>query len=361
MNKVVYLDTRRRRTPPIATADMGSNGNTSDLERPAIQRTVQVSIVMVSFHTGPVLDEAIDTVLAQDVDLELIIVDNGNPEEVTAALKNRTLADSRIEVLTGHGNVGYAAGCNLGAKEASGKYLLLLNPDCVLQHGALSSLIQLAEGAAHPWVAGCRIVNPDGTDQRGSRRELPTPWLTLVEVLRLDRMAPNHPYFRRLNQHNLPLPEVVSAVPAVSGACMLTPLDDYRTIGGMDERYYLHVEDLDLCFFIAKAGGTVLFVPQVSVVHHKSTSDASATRIEWHKARGFTQYFRKNFTGLYPDLFLTAVNVLVWCYFVMRLASMARTWVVNLVTSLFRNGGALHATSGKGHSGGKDGRKGRAA
>ena len=105
----------------------------------------------------------------------------------------------------------------------------------------------------------------------------------MVEALRLDRMAPNHPYFRRLNQHNLPLPEAVSAVPAVSGACMLMPLDDYRTIGGMDERYYLHVEDLDLCFSIARAGGTVLFVPQVSIVHYKSTSEASAARIEWRK------------------------------------------------------------------------------
>jgi GT2 family glycosyltransferase len=324
-------------------------------------RAVQVTIVMVSFHTGPALDEAIDAVLAQDVDLELIVVDNGNPEEVTAALKTRSLADPRIGVLTGHGNVGYAAACNLGAKEATGEYLLLLNPDCVLQHNALIDLIQLTEGAARPWVAGCRIVNPDGTDQRGSRRELPTPWLTLVEALRLDRMAPNHPYFRRINQHNQPLPEAVGVVPAVSGACMLMPLDDYRTIGGMDERYYLHVEDLDLCFSIAKSGGTVLFVPQVSLVHYKSTSDASAVRIEWYKARGFTQYFRKNFTGLYPDLFLTAVNVLVWCYFVMRFASLVRTSAVNLVTRLFRGRRVLHATSDAGQGGGKDGRKGRAA
>jgi N-acetylglucosaminyl-diphospho-decaprenol L-rhamnosyltransferase len=78
-------------------------------------------------------------------------------------------------VLTGHGNVGFAAACNMGAKEASGEYLLLLNPDCVLQRDALIDLIRLTEGAACPWVAGCRIVNPDGTDQRGSRRELPTP------------------------------------------------------------------------------------------------------------------------------------------------------------------------------------------
>lgn len=353
MNKVVYLDTRRRRTPVASAASTGSEA------APATQ-AAQVSIVMVSFYTGPELDEAIDAVLAQNIDLKMILVDNGNPEEVTEALKVRALADPRLNVLTGHGNIGYAAACNLGARNACGEYLLLLNPDCVLQRDALRDLIQATEGAVRPWVAGCRIVNPDGTDQRGSRRELPTPWLTLVEALRLDRLAPNHPYFRRLNQHDQPLPEQTAVVPAVSGACMLMPLDDYRLIGGMDERYYLHVEDLDLCFSIAKAGGGVLFVPQVSIVHYKSTSDASAVRIEWYKARGFTQYFRKNFTGLYPDLFLTAVNLLVWCYFVLRLASLIRTSTVGTMAALFRRTGAFQSI-GADRSGGKDGRKGRAA
>jgi N-acetylglucosaminyl-diphospho-decaprenol L-rhamnosyltransferase len=361
MNKVIYLDKRRRHPLPIATAGAGPAGSTSDPEASGLPRAVQISIVMVSFHTGPALDEAIDAVLAQDISLELIVVDNGNPEEVTAALKSRALTNPKIEVLTGHGNVGYAAACNLGARHASGEYLLLLNPDCVLQGGALTDMIRLTEGSPRPWVAGCRIVNPDGTDQRGSRRELPTPWLTLVEVLRLDRMAPNHPYFRRLNQHNQPVPEAVTTVPAVSGACMLMPLDDYRLIGGMDERYYLHVEDLDLCFGIGKVGGAVLFVPQVSLVHYKSTSNASATRIEWHKARGFTQYFRKNFTGLYPNLFLTAVNFLVWCYFVMRLVGLARSAVIDFTTTMIRSSGAFHAADDADQSGSKDGRKGRAA
>jgi N-acetylglucosaminyl-diphospho-decaprenol L-rhamnosyltransferase len=361
MNKVVYLDAKRRRVPPVATSGAGPAGSASGPETAVAPRAVQVSIVMVSYHTGPELDEAIGAVLAQGADLELIVVDNGNPEEVTTALKGRSLADPRLNVLTGHGNVGYAAACNLGARQASGEYLLLLNPDCVLQPDTLINLIRLTEGTARPWVAGCRIVNPDGTDQRGSRRELPTPWLTLVEALRLDRMAPNHPYFRRLNQHDEPLPESVGVVPAVSGACMLMPLDDYRTIGGMDERYFLHVEDLDLCFTIARAGGTVLFVPQVSIVHYKSTSNASAVWIEWYKARGFTQYFRKNFTGLYPDLFLTSVNLLVWCYYVLRLGKLARTNAVRFVTAPFRRGGGFNPAGEAGQGGMKDGRKGRAA
>jgi hypothetical protein len=172
MNKVVYLDAKRRRVLPMANSGAGPAGSTAGPEAAVAPQAIQVSIVMVSYHTGPALEEAIDAVLAQGGDLELIVVDNGNPEEVTAALKARSLADPRVNVLTGHGNVGYAAACNLGAQRASGEYLLLLNPDCVLQPDALIDMIRLTEGAARPWVAGCRIVNPDGTDQRGSRREL---------------------------------------------------------------------------------------------------------------------------------------------------------------------------------------------
>src|SRR3954452_2522222 len=105
MNKVVYLDTRRRRPLPSAIAGAGSNVGAAAPDAIPTPRAVQVSIVMVSFYTGPELDEAIDAALAQDIDLELILVDNGNPDEVTADLKARALADPRLNVLTGHGNV----------------------------------------------------------------------------------------------------------------------------------------------------------------------------------------------------------------------------------------------------------------
>ncbi|EWY41349.1 glycosyl transferase family 2 [Skermanella stibiiresistens SB22] len=360
MSKVIYLDSKRRRQPPVPADPPGAP---PEIETPSPARPSRplVTVVMVSYHTGPVLEDAIAAVLAQDIAIELILVDNGNPAPVTAGLVARCAEDPRIKLATGHGNIGFAAACNLGAKDAQGDFLLLLNPDCVLDHGALADLIRLIPKTAHPWVAGCRIVNPDGTDQRGSRRELPTPWLTLVEALRLDRLAPNHPYFRRLNQHDQPIPEAVTQVPAVSGACMLMPVDDYRMLGGMDEGYFLHVEDLDLCFAMTRMGGSVLFVPQVSLIHYRSTSDASIAKVEWFKAKGFTRYFRKNFTGLYPSLFLTAVNCLVWLYFLMRLSSLARTAVTDRLSRMFRRAKGDQAADPSDVEARKRGRKGWAA
>lgn len=77
-----------------------------------------ISAVIVSYHTGPVLMHAIASVLTQSAPIELCLVDNGNPPEVVAALHAMAQADSRIRVATGHGNVGFGAACNIGARLA---------------------------------------------------------------------------------------------------------------------------------------------------------------------------------------------------------------------------------------------------
>ena len=152
-----------------------------------------ISVVMVSYRTGPVLFEAVDAVLAPAGErtgvIELVLVDNGNPPEVSRELARRAEADPRLTLAGGHGNVGFARGCNLGARRAKGRYLLLLNPDCRLAPGAVPALLTEAEALGEHWMLGCRVLDPDGSDQRGSRRALLTPCTALVEALRPDRLA----------------------------------------------------------------------------------------------------------------------------------------------------------------------------
>ena len=152
------------------------------------------SVVMVSYWTGEVLWEAIEAVLSPDQEgmTELILVDNGNSPEVAAELARRAQREPRLVLVTGHGNVGFARACNLGASRARGRHLLLLNPDCRLAPGAIPALLSEAAALGDDWMLGCRVRNPDGSDQRGSRRELLTPRTALVEALRLDRLSPRH-------------------------------------------------------------------------------------------------------------------------------------------------------------------------
>ena len=258
------------------------------------------SVVMVSYRTGAVLWAAVEAVLSPDQEgmTELILVDNGNSPAVAAELARRAEREPRLVLVTGHGNVGFARACNLGASRARGRHLLLLNPDCCLAPGAIPALLSEAAALGDDWMLGCRVQNPDGSDQRGSRRELLTPRTALVEALRLDRLSPRHVRHHRLNHHEAPLPAGTVRVPAISGACMMLPAATFRSVGGLDEGYFLHVDDLDLCRRLHLAGIPVYFTPHVEATHHAGSSRTSPLRIEWHKSRGFLRYFRLHYGGL---------------------------------------------------------------
>ena len=254
---------------------------------------------MVSYRTGPVLFEALEAVLAPAGErpgaVDLVLVDNGNPPEVSRELARRAEADPRLTLVGGHGNVGFARGCNLGARRAKGRYLLLLNPDCRLAPGAVPALLREAAALGEHWMLGCRVLDPDGSEQRGSRRALLTPCTALVEALRLDRLAPRIFHRHRLNHHDRPLPDRTVRVPAISGACMMLPAATFRAIGGLDEGFFLHVEDLDLCLRLDRAGVPVYFAPRITAVHHAGSSRTGRVGVEWRKTRGFLRYFRIHF------------------------------------------------------------------
>lgn len=256
------------------------------------------SVIMVSYHTGPVLPHALRTALAQEGLAELILVDNGNPPEMVEYLAALARAEPRLKILSGQGNIGFARGCNLGARHATGEYLLLLNPDCLLPEQALSHTMQALNAHPGAMIASCHLLNPDDSEQRGGRRALLTPETLLAEYLRRKR---------KLNLCDTPMPATTHEVPAVSGAFMCMKRADYERLGGMDERYFLHVEDLDFCMRAHKANGKVICVPHVKVVHLLSTSEAASWFVERHKARGLALYFSTHFPYL-PKLYQHALQ-----------------------------------------------------
>jgi len=274
-----------------------------------------VSIVTVTYWTGDILRECIESLRRQAVD-EIILIDNGNPSDVRAFLDRLPSEDPRVRIIRPGRNIGYAAGCNTGAAEASGQYLTLVNPDCVLAPDTVERILRVANRRSNIWLCGGRLENPDGSEQRGSRRDTLTPWRAVVELLRLDRIAPNHPYFRRFHQFEGDSIKGNIEVPAVSGAFMLVRKDAYERLGGMDKAFFLHLDDADFCMRVWKAGGQVIFCGDIPVLHYRSSSDVSQTFVEWHKAKGLGYFFRKHFGDTYPGWSLTFVAMMVWVRFI---------------------------------------------
>ena len=296
-----------------------------------------ITAIVISYFTGPVLARCIASLRNAEGVAEIILVDNGNPpgelEKATAG------SGAPVRILSGHGNIGFAAACNKGAAAARGEILLFFNPDAVMPEGGAARL--LADGAAlpRPWTMGAKLVGPDGVEQQGSRRDVLTPWRAFVEAVRLYRLAPNHPYFKRFNLHKDDCPEEIVKTPTISGACFMLPRADYDAIGGMDERYFLHVEDVDFCLRFARAGGGVYFNPHVAIVHYKSSSRANPLRIEASKTAGLIRYFNTHFTDAYPAPFLWLVAGALWAKFGLLAARRALGKALRLA-GLMRRGGA---------------------
>ncbi|MDB5459067.1 MAG: glycosyl transferase [Caulobacteraceae bacterium] len=277
----------------------------------------EVSVVMVVYRTGPALFNAIPRVLAEPLVDEFVVVDNGSTPEDEATLRAIAEHEPRFRLVQGHGNIGFARGCNLGARTAKGHHLVILNPDAYLQQGCIASLIQAAKSFPSPCVVGARVLNSDGTEQRGGRRGEVTPVTTLLSFSHLSLSLR---LFRKFEIHmeDQLLPDRPIAVPTISGACFYMSREDFQKLGGFDERYFLHVEDVDLCWRARRMGGSVVFQPAATVEHLGSTSLKHPVVVEYHKGRGLVRYFRKRADNPWRYMLAVGLSPLIMAVSVMR-------------------------------------------
>ena len=286
------------------------------LPLPIAKREKPISIIMVSYMTGPALLEAINAVMADDDIFELILVDNGNTLEARKRLSDVVAQHSRIRLLQGHGNIGFARACNYGANLARGEYFLFLNPDALIAPGAARHMANCGKELKMPWVTGGMLRDVNGQEQRGGRRGALTPLSALVSFTPLHKL----PFFNSLHKEDEALPQQAQAYPTVSGACMMMSRASFDTLGGFDEDYFLHVEDIDVCRRAREQGGDVYFVPEATVMHYGSTSQVRRQKVEWEKLKGFTLYFLKHS----KTIFGKALTYLAWPF--MAFAIMGRAW-----------------------------------
>jgi GT2 family glycosyltransferase/nucleoside-diphosphate-sugar epimerase len=273
-----------------------------------------VSVIIVSYYTGPALWLAIDSTLSQAECREVIIVNNGNSAGDEKRLREWAEKEPRLKLVSGQGNVGFGKGNNIGVDQATGDYVLLLNPDSMLPENALTSLLSEIARFPENTIAGCYLMNPDGSEQRGGRRALLTPANAIAESLGLSFLLPSSDV---LNFNKKAMPEKTHEVPVISGAFMFMAKSFYQRLGGFDEGYFLHMEDMDLCYRAHKAGGKIICIPSVKVIHFRSTSEVASSFIEKHKAKGFIRYLNKFFADQHSAFFLKVMEIGIY----------ARMWI----------------------------------
>ncbi len=271
---------------------------------------IPTTAIVVTYRTGPRLKDCLH-VMAGDPDIDAVrVVNNGNPPDMLAWLRAFAVRHPHVDLIEAGGNIGFGAGNNLGVAGARDGYLLLINPDAVLKRGSVRAMIEAARNCASPWIVGGRIFDEYGREGRGPRRR----------ELTLFRALTTFAGWNTWTLENTPAPDHPVPMEVVSGALMLMDTAGYRALGGFDERYFLHVEDVDLCRRARLAGGDVFYVPAAGVLHYGATSEAPSRIVAAHKADSLSLYFQKFASGPLDRLLAKLVSPLI------RLAIMAKAW-----------------------------------
>jgi len=272
-----------------------------------------VSTIIVNFNAGQLLRRCVASLLDCPLKIEIIVVDNASTDGSLDTLDS----SPAITIIRNNRNLGFSAGCNIGIKTATAEHLLFLNPDCSFTPGTVKKLLDYLQVHKEVGMVGGLLVDPDGTEQGGGRRAMPTPWRTLVRATGLTRFSNRWPrLFEDFYLHKQPLPKKPIEVEAISGACMLVKRKALEDVGLWDEGYFLHCEDLDYCMRFRRSGWKIAFVPDARIVHeHGVCSRSRPIFVEWHKHKGMMRFYRKFFRHQYPGLLMWLVTLGVWLRF----------------------------------------------
>jgi N-acetylglucosaminyl-diphospho-decaprenol L-rhamnosyltransferase len=226
-----------------------------------------LSIIIVTYNPGEILFDCLRSLPdgVGDLSYEAIVVDNASQDGIVGQAIERFPA---VRFIINTDNRGFAGGNNQGLAEAKGQYLLLLNPDVIVERGSLKKLVDFLKG--HPQAG---VVGPHTVDRNGNlslTANAPYNALTILwQYLGLDRLFPNRVYgWYRKQSMTATEPFEVGWVQA---CCLITRREVYERIGGLDEGFFLFAEDPDFCDRAAKAGWKTYFVPDVQITHFESS------------------------------------------------------------------------------------------
>lgn len=218
------------------------------------------------------LELCLRSVLAEPMIDDVVIVDQRNGPGVSTALRALQADRRDVKVVSAPANATYAAAANLGARDARGRWLLFLEPDVVLQRGAVARMAAAGDEAHKPCIVGGRLTDLEGRERSNARPGALTAFSAIALAMDL---APAKRLPRKSGE-----PKEPARVAAVSGAFMAIPRRDFQALNGFDEEFKTDCADLDLCRRAAAAGGAVLFHPAAAGVQFARAPESGRKRAQ---------------------------------------------------------------------------------
>ena len=262
---------------------------------------MKLSIIIVSWNVKDDLLRCLSSLKDNppSVSFEQIVVDNGSADGTSDAVKQKypeviTIANSR--------NRGFAAANNQGIKASTGQYILLLNPDTIVHTGALDTLVRFLDDNPHVGVCGAKLLYADGCVQPSVRR-FPSFRAVLYRHTVFRLLGIFRADYKRWAMKDFDYDRQAD-VEQVMGSAMIVRRSIIYRLGGMDERFFMYYEEVDLCYRIKQAGGRIVFLPD-AVITHLSGRSAKQIRLERRlmMLKSLMTFFRKHRNRFITEFF----------------------------------------------------------
>ena len=272
---------------------------------------MDLSVIIVNYNVRYFLEQALLSVerAVAGLDTEVWVVDNNSQDGSVAMVRERF---PWVEVIANADNPGFSVANNQAIRRSSGKYVLLLNPDTVVEEDTFRRCYDFME--AHPRAGGLgvRMIDGRGRFLPESKRGLPTPWVAFTKAFGLAKLFPRSPRFNHYHLGYLP-EDQTNRVEILAGAYMWMRRAALDKVGLLDEAFFMYGEDIDLSYRLLRGGYENYYLPTTTIIHYKgeSTKRGSLNYVRVFY-RAMIIFAEKHFVGRQQRLLVGLMQAAVW-------------------------------------------------
>ncbi|MCJ7448530.1 MAG: glycosyltransferase family 2 protein [Bacteroidales bacterium] len=231
---------------------------------------MELSVIIVSYNVRHFLEQCLLSVkkASENIDCEIFVVDN-NSADGSCAMVSREFP--KVKLIINHVNKGFSAANNQAIVLAKGRYILLLNPDTIVEEDTFSGCIGFMDNHPDAGALGVKMIDGKGRVLPESKRSLPTPKTAFFKIFGFSFLFPKSRIFNRYYLGHLDS-QVTTKADIISGAFMFLRREAVQKTGFLDEDFFMYGEDIDFSYRLMKAGFNNYYFPERKIIHYKGES-----------------------------------------------------------------------------------------
>jgi GT2 family glycosyltransferase len=231
---------------------------------------MDLSVVIVNYNVKYFLEQCLHSVrkAMEGLETEVFVVDNNSVDGSCSHIRERF---PWVQLIENRENVGFSKANNQAVRTSTGKYVLLLNPDTVVEEDTFRKCFHFMETHADAGALGVKMIDGSGHFLPESKRAFPTPWVAFYKIFGLSRLFPRSKKFGKYHLGYLPQ-DATSRIEVLAGAFMFLRRETLNKVGLLDEDYFMYGEDIDLSYRIIQGGYNNYYFPETTIIHYKGES-----------------------------------------------------------------------------------------